>query len=106
MVYNWSRVRTLRSGFDDFGQKPHRSAKRAFGPSGTNPDHVVWERGGSCSAAAIYEQIRVDDEQIRAERGLHEHIRHFVLKVTASASKRVKNAGRMTTNLNFAVKSY
>ena len=75
-------------------------------PAGTNPDHVVWERGGSCSAAAIYEQIRVDAEQIRAVRGLHEHIRHFMIQVTASASKWGKTAGRMTTNLNFAVKSY
>ena len=58
------------------------------------------------SAAAIYEQIRVDDEQIRAVRGLHEPIRHFVLQFTASTSKWGNTAGRMTTNLNFAVKSY
>ena len=72
----------------------------------TNPGHVVWERGGGCSAAAIYEQIRVDDEQIRAVRGLHEHIRHFVLQVTNSTSKWGNTAGSMTTNLNFAVKLY
>ena len=70
------------------------------------PGHVVWERGGSRSAAAIYEQIRVDAEQIRAVRGLHEHIRHFMIQVTASASKWGNTAGRMTTNLNFVVKSY
>ena len=105
---NW-RVRTLRSGFDDFGPKPHRSGKRVFWPSnlffkggivslqiglqigpgqiGTNAGHVVWERGRGCSAAAIYEQIRVDAKQIQAVRGLHEHKRHFMLQVTASASK-------------------
>ena len=99
-------MRTLRSGFDGFGQKPHRSAKRLFGPASTNPGHVVWDRGGSCSAAAIWEQIRVEGEQIRAVRGLYNHVRHFMLQVTASASKRGNTAGRMTTNLNFAVKSY
>jgi len=77
-----------------------------FSPAGTNPDHVVWERGGSCSATGKMEQIRVKVEQIRAVRGLHEHVRHFMLQVTASASKRGNTAGRMTTNLNFAVKSY
>ena len=77
-----------------------------FSPAGTNPGHVVWDRGGSCSAAAIWGQIRVKEGQIRGGRGLHKHIRHFMLKVTASASKRGNIAGRMTTNLNFAVKSY
>ena len=75
-------------------------------PACTNPDHVVWERGGSCSATGKMEQIRVKVEQIRAVRGLHEHVRHFMLQVTASASKRGNTAGRITTNLNFAVKSY
>ena len=76
-------------------------------PAGTNPDHVVWERGGSCSATGKMEQIRVGlkVEQIRAVRGLHEHVRHFMLQVTASASKLGNTAGSMTTNLKFAVKA-
>ena len=77
-----------------------------FSPAGTNPGHVVWDRGGSCSAAAIWGQIRVKEGQIRGGRGLHKHIRHFMLKVTDSACKLGNTAGRMTTNLNFAVKSY
>jgi hypothetical protein len=77
-----------------------------FSPAGTNPDHVVWERGGSCSATGKMAQIRVKVAQIRAVRGLHEHVRHFMLQVTASASKRGNTAGRMTTNLNFGVESY
>ena len=70
------RVRTLRSGFDGFGQKPHRSAKRLFGPASTNPGHVVWERGGSCSVTGKMAQIRVGSpEYILTAFLLHaEHI--------------------------------
>ena len=60
--------------------KPHCSVKRVFWC-------FVWAHGGGCSAAAIYEQIRLDVEQIQARPGLHEHMRHFLLKVTASTSK-------------------
>ena len=74
------------------------------------PIQIMW--CGSAAGAVTrrekssVEQIRVKVEQIRAVRGLHEHVRHFMLQVTASASKRGNTAGRMTTNLNFAVKSY
>ena len=66
------------------------------------PIQIMW-----CgSAAGKMAHIRVKVAQIRPVRGLHEHIRHFMLQVTASASKRGNTAGRMITNLNFGVKSY
>ena len=65
---------------DEAEQKPHRSVKRAFWC-------VVWAHGGGCSAAGIWEQIQLEGEPIHAMRGQHEHIRHFLLKVTNSTSK-------------------
>ena len=73
------------------------------------PIQVMWcgsAAARGCSATGKMAQIRVKVAQIRAVRGLHEHIRHFMIQVTASASKWGNTAGRMTTNLNFAVKSY
>ena len=63
--------------------KPHpgRCVKRTFWC-------VVWAHGGGCSVVGKMEQIRVrvEVEQIPALRGLHERIRHVLLKVTASES--------------------
>lgn len=52
-----------------------------------DPADVVWARGGGCSTVGKMEQIRVKVEQIQALRGLQKHLRHFVFKAAASASK-------------------
>ena len=65
--------------------KPHCSVKRVFWC-------FVWAHGGGCSAAGIWEQMRLEGEQIQALRGLHEYVIHFdvihfLLNVTAYTSK-------------------
>ena len=51
-----------------------------------NQDDDVWERGGRCRAAVVYELVRLDVEQIQAQQELQKHVCHLMLQVTASAS--------------------
>ena len=54
---------------------------------GINPGDVMGAHGRGCSTAGIYQQIRLEVEQIQVLRVLQKHVLRFTLKTVTSASK-------------------